>query len=304
VIDLGFLGLGQMGGAIAERLLDKDVRLHVFDPAAAALARFRELGAFAQSSPEAVAAAAPIVFACLPAPGISQQTAEKLAASPGAMRIYVEMSTIGRGSVIAIAERLGAHGVTVVDCPVSGGPAGARAGTLATMAAGPRAALDELRPLLARIGSSPFEIGDTPGLGQMMKLVNNIMAIANQTIAFEALVLGAKGGLDPDLMVEVVNKSTGRSTVTETMVPRAVLTRGFDFGARLAVPYKDLALGLAEAEALGVPMWTTEIARQVWRFAIDQGMGEEDYSALVKLMERWAGTEVRGRKPASADNTQ
>jgi 3-hydroxyisobutyrate dehydrogenase-like beta-hydroxyacid dehydrogenase len=139
--------------------------------------------------------------------------------------------------------------------------------------------LDELRPLLAQIGSSRFEIGEQPGLGQMMKLVNNLMAIANQTIAFEALVLGAKGGLDPDLMVEVVNKSTGRSTTTETMVPKAVLTGSFDFGARLAVPYKDLALGLAEAEALGVTMWTTETARQVWKFAIDQGMGEEDQQA-------------------------
>jgi 3-hydroxyisobutyrate dehydrogenase-like beta-hydroxyacid dehydrogenase len=298
-MDLGFLGLGQMGGAIAERLLGEDVRLHVFDPVATASGRFRHLGAIGQSSPEAVAAAAPIVFACLPAPAISEQTAEKLATSPGVMRIYVEMSTIGRRSMIAIAERLGAHGVTVVDCPVSGGPAGARAGTLATMAAGPRAALEELRPLLARIGSSPFEIGENPGLGQMMKLVNNLMAIANQTIAFEALVLGAKGGLDPNLMAEVVNKSTGRSTVTETMVPKAVLTRSFDFGARLAVPYKDLVLGLAEAEALGVPMWTTETARQVWRFAIDQGMGGEDYSALIKLMEGWAGAEVGGQRPAS-----
>ena len=296
MMDLGFLGLGQMGGAIAERLLGSDARLHVYDPSAAALAHFRELGAIAHESAQAVAAAAPIVFACLPDPKISDRVADELAAAPGVLRLYVEMSTIGRQTVIGIAERLGAHGITVVDCPVSGGPVGARAGTLATMAAGPRAALDELRPWLARIGNSPFELGETPGLGQMMKLVNNLMAIANQTIAFEALVLGAKGGLDPDKMVEVVNKSTGRSVTTETLVPQAVLTRSFDFGARLAVPYKDLALGLAEAEALGVPMWTTETARQVWRVALGQGMGGEDYSALIKLMEGWAGTEVRGSK--------
>ena len=295
-MDLGFLGLGQMGGAIAERLVGGDTRLHVFDPSADALARFRDLGAIGHSSASSVAANAPIVFACLPEPKISDRVADELVASPGVLRLYVEMSTIGRQTVIGIAERLGARGVTVVDCPVSGGPAGARAGTLATMAAGPRAALDELRPLLARVGNSPFEIGETPGLGQMMKLVNNIMAIANQTITFEALVLGAKGGLDPDLMVEVINKSTGRSVASETIVPRAVLPRSFDFGARLAVPYKDLALGLAEAEALGVPMWTSETARQVWRVALGQGMGGEDYSALIKLMERWAGTEVRGSK--------
>ena len=295
-MDLGFLGLGQMGGAIAERLVGGDTRLHVFDPSADALARFRDLGAIGHSSASSVAANAPIVFACLPEPKISDRVADELVASPGVLRLYVEMSTIGRQTVIGIAERLGARGVTVVDCPVSGGPAGARAGTLATMAAGPRAALDELRPLLARVGNSPFEIGETPGLGQMMKLVNNIMAIANQTITFEALVLGAKGGLDPDLMVEVINKSTGRSVASETIVPKAVLPRSFDFGARLAVPYKDLALGLAEAEALGVPMWTSETARQVWRVALGQGMGGEDYSALIKLMERWAGTEVRGSK--------
>ena len=283
-MDLGFLGLGQMGGAIAERLLGSDTHLHVFDPSESALARFRDLGAIGHSSPTSVAAKAPIVFACLPEPKISDRVADELVASPGALRLYVEMSTIGRQTVIGIAERLGARGVTVVDCPVSGGPAGARAGTLATMAAGPRAALDELRPLLARVGNSPFEIGETPGLGQMM------------TITFEALVLGAKGGLDPDLMVEVINKSTGRSVASETIVPKAVLPRSFDFGARLAVPYKDLALGLAEAEALGVPMWTSETARQVWRVALGQGMGGEDYSALIKLMEGWAGTEVRGSK--------
>ncbi|MBN8906319.1 MAG: NAD(P)-binding domain-containing protein, partial [Rhodospirillales bacterium] len=148
-MDLGFLGLGHMGGAIAERLLGHDDQLHVFDPAEPTLARFRDLGAIVQASPVAVAAVAPVVFACLPGAGVSDRVADQIAAAPGALRIYVEMSTIGRRTMSGIAERLGARGVTVVDCPVSGGPAGARAGTLATMAAGPRAALDELRPLLA-----------------------------------------------------------------------------------------------------------------------------------------------------------
>jgi 3-hydroxyisobutyrate dehydrogenase len=92
-----------------------------------------------------------------------------------------------------------------------------------------------------------------------------------------------------------VNKSTGRSGVMEENVPKAVLTGSFDFGARLSVPYKDLTLGLAEADALNVPMWVGETVRQVWRFALTQGMGDQDYSALIKLMEGWADTEVRGR---------
>jgi 3-hydroxyisobutyrate dehydrogenase-like beta-hydroxyacid dehydrogenase len=129
----------------------------------------------------------------------------------------------------------------------------------------------------------------------LMKLVNNLINAANLATAFEGLVLGAKGGLDPDLMVRVLNVSTGRNSATQDKVPRAVLPGTFDYGAKLKTMLKDVDLGLAEAHALGVPMWTHETVGQLWRFADQQGMGEADFTSLIRVLEGWAGAEVRSR---------
>jgi 3-hydroxyisobutyrate dehydrogenase-like beta-hydroxyacid dehydrogenase len=293
-MDLGFLGLGQMGAAIAERLLDAGARLHIFDPNPVAMAPFVLKGAVDHATPRAVADAASIVFACLPSAAVSQAVAADVVQAT-AVRVYVEMSTIGSRAMRGIADQLGASGITLIDCPISGGPKGARAGTLSVIAAGPPAALAQVRPWLDRIGKSVFVMGDTPGQAQLMKLVNNLIGAANLATAFEALVLGAKGGLDPDLMVQVINVSTGRNSATLDKVPRAVLPGTFDYGAKLATMYKDVTLGLDEAHSLGVPMWAHETVAQLWRFGMQQGMGDEDFTSLIKLMEGWAGVEVRSR---------
>ena len=134
-MDVGFLGLGQMGAAIAERLEGGDVRLHVFDPDPVAIAPFVLRGAVDQGSAAAVAQAASIVFACLPGAAVSEQVAAEVAASRK-LRIYVEMSTIGSAAMARIAQSMAARSITLVDCPISGGPKGARAGTLSVIAAG------------------------------------------------------------------------------------------------------------------------------------------------------------------------
>jgi 3-hydroxyisobutyrate dehydrogenase-like beta-hydroxyacid dehydrogenase len=261
-MDLGFLGLGQMGAAIAERLAQAGARLHVFDPDPVAIAPFVLNGAVDHASARAVADAATIVFACLPGAAISQAVAAEVAQGT-ALRIYVEMSTIGSRTMHAIADQMQARGIALIDCPISGGPKGARAGTLSVIAAGPPAALAQVRPWLDRIGKSVFVMGETPGQAQLMKLVNNLLSAANLAAAFEALVLGAKGGLDPDLMVQVINVSTGRNSATLDKVPRAVLPGTFDYGARLSTMVKDVTLGLEEAHALGVPMWAHETVAQL-----------------------------------------
>lgn len=294
-MELGFLGLGQMGAAIAERLEAPDVRLHVFDPNPVAVAPFVLRGAVDEASAAAVAAAAPIVFACLPNGAVSEQTAAEVAGS-STLRIYVEMSTIGCIPMARIAKLLSQRDITLIDCPISGGPKGARAGTLSVIAAGPAAAIDEVRPLLQRIGRNVFEVGEGPGQAQLMKLVNNLISAANMATAFEALVLGAKGGLDPDMMVNVINVSTGRNSATLDKVPKAVLPGTFDYGAKLSTMVKDIALGLKEAEALGVPMWVHEIVGQLWRFGATQGLGDADITSLIQVLEGWAGVKVRSRR--------
>lgn len=292
-MEVGFLGLGQMGAAIAERLQAAGARLHVYDPNPVVVASFVLRGAVDEASTAAVAGAVPIVFACLPDAATSERVAAEVAASP-MLRVYVEMSTIGSVSMARIGDIVAARGIALVDCPISGGPNGARAGTLSVIAAAPRAALDQVRPWLDHIGRV-FIIGERPGQAQLMKLVNNLLSAANLAAAFEALVLGAKGGLDPDMMVQVINVSTGRNSATLDKVPKAVLTGTFDYGARLATMYKDVALGLKEAEALGVPMWTLETVAQLWRFGVSQGHGAEDFTALIRVIEGWAGAEVRSR---------
>lgn len=293
-MELGFLGLGQMGSAIAERLQDTGATLHLFDPNKAVLAPFVAKGARVHASPTGVADAARIVFACLPSEAICEAVAHDVAAGQ-AVRLYVEMSTIGGPAQAKVQAIVAAKGITLVDCPISGGPKGARAGTLTVITAGPPEARAEIRPWLERVGKNIFEVGDKPGQAQLMKLVNNLVNAANMATAFEALVLGAKGGLDPDQMVNVLNVSTGQNSATLTKVPKSVLTGSFDYGASLTIMLKDVMLGLQEAEALGVPMWVHGTVGQLWRFAEQQGLGPADFTSMIKVLEGWAGVEVRSR---------
>jgi 3-hydroxyisobutyrate dehydrogenase-like beta-hydroxyacid dehydrogenase len=294
---VGLIGLGHMGAAIAARMLSMGVPLHVCDPNVRAVRACEERGATAHASPRAVADVADVVFACLPSKEVSFAVAfgEDGVASGKSMSVYLELSTIGRDPVQLLAGKLAERGKTVLDAPVSGGPQAALDGTLSIMIAGAPAAVQRVEPLLRTFGKNIFPVSETPGLGQMMKVVNNLLSIANITAAFEALVLGAKAGLDADLMLRVLNTSSGRNAATETMIAPAVLTGAFNAGARMAIIDKDLKLALDEAEAQGVPMWSASALRQLWRFGIAQGGAEQDFSTLIRHLESWAGVEVRSK---------
>jgi 3-hydroxyisobutyrate dehydrogenase len=288
---IGFIGLGQMGAPMAERLLAEDVLLHVFDPRPEAMAPFAARGAVACASAGELAAKAGIIFACLPTAKVSEAVAAEVAAG-GKPQVYAEMSTIGRQAVERIAALLAPHGIACVDAPISGGPAGARAGTLAMLAAGSAEAVAALRPWQLRIGRAVFALGDKPGQAQVMKLVNNLLFATNLVAACEAFAMGAKAGLDADAMLAMVNAGTGRSMVTERVMEQ-VLSGKFSFGASTTVMDKDAQLGIAEAGALGAPMWVVEQAARVWRLAVLQGAGPEDLSGIARLVEGWAGAEIR-----------
>lgn len=295
--NLGFLGLGQMGGAMAERLLGRGAQLHVFDASAAAMRSFTDRGAIGHTSPRSVANAASIVFACLPSRKVSEDVAfgDNGVAGGNAIKIYVEMSTIGRTCIQSIAEALARTGIHTVDAPISGGPPRARQGTLAMMVAGGKDDVAAVSPWLRLIGKDLYVLGDTPGQAQVMKLVNNLVMAANMVVASEGLVMGAKAGLDAAQMMEVLNAGTGRSTASADILARAALTGTFDFGARLAIVDKDVALGLDEAEALGVPVAAIAQAGKAWRDAATGGRSEEDFTSIIKLIEERGGAVVRAR---------
>ncbi len=211
------------------------------------------------------------------------------------VKTFIDLSTTGRRTTEAIAAALAAKGIAMIDAPVSGGVAGAKKGTLAVMAAGPRDLVRRMEPVLAVFGRV-FQVGERPGLGQVMKLANNLMSATAMAIASEAIVMGVKAGLDPHTMVDVINAGSGRNSATQDKFPQAVLPRRFDFGFATGLMVKDVKLALDEAEAQEVPMWVGSAVRQLWQFA-SQSLGPgSDITELVKCLEEWAGVEVGGNR--------
>lgn len=301
---IGFLGLGSMGGPIVARLAawarTSGRRILVHDIRPEAVARAAEAGAEpVAGGARELGARCPLVLACLPAPGISEAVAlgeDGVASAPGhALRTYVEMSTIGGPAMRRLAEGLAARGVALVDSPISGGAIGAQTGQLAVMAAGAPEAIAMARPALEVVGNRVFVVGEAPGLGQAMKLANNLLSLAGMVLTAEALSLGAKAGLDPALMCEVINAGTGRNSSTDSKYPRAVLTGRFDVGSTNRIAHKDMSLAMAEFAALGVPAPLTGLAREVWAMAEAAQGPQADMTTVAKLWEGWTGVPLRAR---------
>jgi 3-hydroxyisobutyrate dehydrogenase-like beta-hydroxyacid dehydrogenase len=291
-----FIGCGAMGAPMVERLLDAGVDLRIYDPNPAAMAPLVALGAKAAKSPRDAAAGAATAFACLPSSEVSLQVAlgvDGVAGTKG-LETYVEMSTIGSSTVRKIAEELAKSGTKVLDAPVSGGPRGARAGTLSTMVAGNRAAYEKTKPLFEAIARNVFYIGEEPGLGQVTKVANNMISAAGMAAAFEATALAVKAGVDARVFIDTVNASTGRNSATMDKFPASVLTRSFDYGGKLSTMYKDVELCLEEAKRLHVPMWIGSNVVQLWFHAMTEGRGDDDYTTLVQMIEEWADVTVGG----------
>jgi len=247
-------------------------------------------GATVAGSAADAAAVCTVVMASVPGPADALETARLIADSPAA-KIFVDLSTSGPAAAQAIAALLAPRGIAAIDAPVSGGVKGAAAGKLAIMASGPAPAMARVRPLLEVLGKV-YELGEKPGLGQTVKLANNLMSAASLAIAAEALAMGVKAGVDPAAMLDVLNASSGRNSATQDKIPKHVLNRRFDFGFANALSFKDVRLCLDEAEGLGVPMVVGAAVRQMLSIT-HQIYGEAaDCTDLVKVVENWAGCQI------------
>ncbi len=293
---IGFIGVGRMGQPMASRLLAAGHRIVAYDVQGQALSAIAGKRAETASSPAEVASRADIVMASLPLPAVVQEVAlgERGVAAGSRARVFVDLSTTGPRVAKTIAAGLSERGIIAIDAPVSGGVAGARKGTLAVMTSGPKAECDRLRPILETIGRV-FYIGPEPGMGQMMKLINNLLSATATAATSEAIVLGVKAGLDPRLMIDVLNAGSGRNTATEDKFPRAILPRSFDFGFALGLMAKDVKLCIDEADALGVPMWIGNAVKQLWLYGQSQGGADQDFTALITHIEKWSGVTVGGK---------
>ncbi len=237
----GFVGVGRMGALMTPRLLNAGHGVHVFDISNDAMAAMEMLGAKPAASIAELADMAETIFFSLPNPEIVQRAAlgnDGLLEGKKVRRV-VDFSTIGPRMAGIVAAALAGKDITYVDAPVSGGLKGAREGTLAVMVACPKAVFAELEPVL-KIFGRPFHLGETAGQAQTMKLANNLLAAAAVALSSEAMVMGVKAGLDPKVMLDVLNTSTGRNSATLDKFPRSILPGTFDHGFATGLSYKDV----------------------------------------------------------------
>jgi 3-hydroxyisobutyrate dehydrogenase-like beta-hydroxyacid dehydrogenase len=294
-VDIGFIGLGHMGFPMARRLIDAGYEVIAFDTRTEALDRLVALGARPASSPKGVADVAETIMASLPSPRAAVEVATGAAGVVEGSRVrrYVDLSTIGSSTAVQIHGVLAERNIVAIDSPVSGGVGGAESGTLAMMVSAPRREFDMLQPVLETLGR-PMHVGEQPGSAQTMKLINNILAATVLVATSEAVVMGAKSGLDPTVMIDVLNAGSGATSASRDKFPRAILPRTFDYGFATGLMVKDVRLYLDEAKALGVPVEIAEAVARLWEATLNDEGADSDFTSAIKPIERAAGITVAG----------
>jgi 2-hydroxy-3-oxopropionate reductase len=293
-MQVGYLGVGNMGQPMAGKLMDAGHSLVVFDISEAAMEPLLLRQARRAVSPRDLGDQCEIVTVSLPTLAAFRAAVlgpEGLAAG-SAIKVLLNTCTVGVPFLREVESALAPNGIVIVDCPISGGPAGARAGTLSVMVSGDPAAIERVRPLIASWGPTLTIAGDKPGAAQVLKLTNNILFAVSLAATSEAFVMGAKAGLDPEVMVNAINAGSGRNGATMTVMPNAILDRSFGYGAAMHILMKDIDLAIAQGEALGVPMWVCQAARLVYKHAMFEGAADDDISTLVRQVESGAGFEM------------
>ncbi|HEY5965179.1 MAG TPA: NAD(P)-dependent oxidoreductase, partial [Xanthobacteraceae bacterium] len=238
-MEIGFIGLGNMGGPMSRRLVEAGHKLTVFDTRKEAMDKLVALGAQAAGSPADVASRVETVMTSLPSLDIGMKVVngEDGITRGNRVRRYIDLSTTGSRAAVKTAEILKARSIVQIDCPVSGGVAGAEKGTLAVMVSGPKDDVELVQPALEVFGKV-FYCGDKPGMAQSMKLANNFLSATGMAASSEAIAMGVKAGLDPSLMCDVINAGSGMNTATTQKFPRSVLPGTFDYGFGMALMVK------------------------------------------------------------------
>lgn len=291
-MDVGFIGLGKMGGAIARRLAARRP-LAVFDlrqEAASAIA-----GAKPAESAAALGLTCDTVCLCLP----TSDDVRRAIFDGGVLEamarggVIVDMTTGDPTATRDMAAQIEAAGLHMIDAPVSGGPMAADSGTLAIMVGATDALFARIRPLLMEISPNIFHAGGV-GAGHTMKLVNNLTSAGNRLVAFEALTLAAKNGLDPARCVEIMQKSSGRSFMTEVIFPKFILPGKLDQGFTTGLMLKDVTLATKLGVESDTPLAMGEMVREVLQESVDEDGPDRDLCTLVRRYEKAAKTKVSG----------
>ena len=291
---LGFLGLGLMGYPMARNLLRAGHEVAVWSNTTAKAQKLAdtEKGKFC-ATPKEVAENADVLFVCV---GDTQMAKEVILGAGGIVEgirpgsVVVDCSTIAVSESRHIGQALKAKGVDFLDAPVTGSTPGAESGNLTFMIGGDRAAFSKICPLLDPLGKKIYFCG-AAGMGLQAKLTQNLI-LSNILMAFnEGMVLATKGGVDPRLMLEILDNSAAKSGLINYKAP-FVLERNFTTNFSVKWMDKDIGLMLERGQELGVPLLLTGLTRQLFQTAIAAGHGDEDICSTIKVLESLAGVEV------------
>ncbi|MCC4252599.1 NAD(P)-dependent oxidoreductase [Sphingobium naphthae] len=284
-LKVGFIGLGVMGGPMVPHIIQGGFEVFAFDINAEAQERARADGAIICSSAKEVADKAQVVLTSLPSPAISREVlfGEDGIAAGASISIWVELSTIGARIVQEFADEFAKRSIVTIDAPVSGGNKASREGKLAVMASGEKLSFETVRPILECLGRT-FYVGDKPGQGQIMKLVNQHLSSTATAATAEAVALGVHGGLDMKIVLDVLNAGTGQNAATLDKFPRQVLTGAYAHGASLSLMHKDLMFLTDQAKDFGMPLEIAASVRKVWEEAMAAGSPQDDLTTIYKFM--------------------
>jgi 3-hydroxyisobutyrate dehydrogenase/2-hydroxy-3-oxopropionate reductase len=295
MMQVGYVGLGSMGLPMALNLRRVGFALQVVSRSRPPIEQALAAGATEAASYAALAGAMDVVCTCLPMPADVEHVylaADGLVAAARPGTLLIDHSTVGPDTCRKIAAAARARGVRFLDAPVSGGPAGAQAGTLGIMVGGERAVFEQARPVLDAMGKTVVYMGAT-GSGAVAKLINNLLVGVHQRALIEMLLVGQKAGVDLDALHQVLMGSSGRSAILEMMYPR-LKARDLAPKFRTELLHKDLRLALEMAADCGVRSATGEVAFAAVDAAMAAGYADRDTLAMLLPLEQAAGVQLFG----------
>src|SRR5215213_7140080 len=284
---IGYIGLGMMGGGMASHLARSGYPVTVYDPREESIEAVLEFGAERGVSASDVAARSEIVLTSLANPAIVEAVAlgeNGIIHGAKSGTVYIDMSSIEPVTTRRVGEALAARGVHMLDVPVGKGPPAAAKGDLTLMVGGDPAVVERVAHVLDTLGSQRFYCGPL-GAGVTTKLVNNLVSTAICALTGEAMAIGAKAGLDPEVLLAVMSNTAADSSHLRNAITNRVLTGDFSPNFKLALAHKDLGLATALAASLGVPSLLGSAAYQLHTLAVGTGLGDEDQSATIKVYE-------------------
>jgi 3-hydroxyisobutyrate dehydrogenase-like beta-hydroxyacid dehydrogenase len=291
---IGFVGLGAIGSPIARRLIEAGFKLVVHDVRPEAMRSFAGRAQLAHSSAE-VGEQAQVVFGCLPGAGAHREAILGTTGLARAKRVqlYVNLGTLGEPLLLELERGLLDAGITTLDAPITGGVPRAESGTLTAIVSGDRTWFERVEPAMCSYANKRVWLGPRAGSAQVMKVVNNAISLSNLVTAAEAMLVGARAGIDPRVMLDVINNGSGQNSATLSKIPAEVLTDRFNFGGSLAIVVKDLEAFVAQADSQGMPIQSVRTVLDAFRTAKQELGGDADVTEVIRPLERLAGVLLR-----------